>query len=165
MGQGENIPLPAGSPVADWKEARRFAGPLPFTFTYDAAREQRLIIEGVRENWKPVPVTVIEHQLCIPGPIEIEQCHPGQCFLSSGRFPIIGKKVKLSNGRIKKKKVPGRLNILSFNRHLYFIGLSVLAAVFVSRFFVQWPELLFLADRSRLCLWFFNAFSRVCLCV
>src|SRR5687767_4292358 len=28
----ENIPLPAGSPFTDLKEARRFAGPLPFTF-------------------------------------------------------------------------------------------------------------------------------------
>ena len=27
--------LPDGSPFADWKEARRFAGPLPFTFTYN----------------------------------------------------------------------------------------------------------------------------------
>ena len=26
------VPLPAGSPFADWTEARRFAGPLPFTF-------------------------------------------------------------------------------------------------------------------------------------
>ena len=29
----ENISLPVGSPFTDWKEARRFAGPLPFTFT------------------------------------------------------------------------------------------------------------------------------------
>lgn len=27
------IPLPSDSPFANWKEARRFAGPLPFTFT------------------------------------------------------------------------------------------------------------------------------------
>lgn len=52
--------LPEGSPFADWKQARRFAGPLPFTFTYDAERRNVLIVEGVRQNWKPRPVAV-EH--------------------------------------------------------------------------------------------------------
>ena len=57
----ENIALPTGSPFADWKEARRFAGPLPFTFTYNQANKKVLIIEGVRENWKPMPVKVIDY--------------------------------------------------------------------------------------------------------
>jgi uncharacterized protein YqjF (DUF2071 family) len=57
----ENIPLPANSPFADWKEARRFAGPLPFTFTYNPKDKRILIIEGVRENWKPLPVKVIDY--------------------------------------------------------------------------------------------------------
>jgi uncharacterized protein YqjF (DUF2071 family) len=57
---GENIPLPAESPFDDWKEARRFAGPLPFTFTYNPDEKTILIIEGVRENWKPSPVKVID---------------------------------------------------------------------------------------------------------
>lgn len=51
--------LPATAPFKNWKEARRFAGPLPFTFTYDAASGKVLIIEGVRENWIPQPVGVI----------------------------------------------------------------------------------------------------------
>ena len=45
-----------------WKEARRFAGPLPFTFTYSPEKKKVLIIEGVRENWKPNPVHIIEHK-------------------------------------------------------------------------------------------------------
>jgi hypothetical protein len=57
----ENISLPTGSPFADWKEARRFSGPLPFTFTYNQADKKVLIIEGVRENWKPTPVKVIDY--------------------------------------------------------------------------------------------------------
>ena len=57
---GENIHLPAGSPFTSWKEARRFAGPLPFTFTYNPASHKVLIIEGVRENWTPMPVKVID---------------------------------------------------------------------------------------------------------
>jgi uncharacterized protein YqjF (DUF2071 family) len=56
----EDIDLPAGSPFTDWKEARRFAGPLPFTFTYDKTNREVLIIEGVRQNWKPAPVKVID---------------------------------------------------------------------------------------------------------
>lgn len=53
-----DIPLPPSSPFTDWKEARRFAGPLPFTFTYNAVTKEVLIIEGVRENWTPRPATV-----------------------------------------------------------------------------------------------------------
>ena len=54
----EGIQLPVHSPFKDWAEARRFAGPLPFTFTYDPKSKEVLIIEGVRENWKPEPITV-----------------------------------------------------------------------------------------------------------
>ncbi len=55
------VPLPAGSPFKDWKEARRFAGPLPFTFTFNAKTREVLIVEGVRENWKPQPL-IVNHQ-------------------------------------------------------------------------------------------------------
>ena len=58
--EGE-ISLPENSPFADWKEARRFAGPLPFTFTYNSITKEVLIIEGVRQNWTPAPVRVIEY--------------------------------------------------------------------------------------------------------
>lgn len=54
------IALPEQSPFNDWKEARRFSGPLPFTFTYDPNKKEVLIIEGVREDWMPQPVEVIE---------------------------------------------------------------------------------------------------------
>jgi hypothetical protein len=55
----EDTSLPDRSPFADWKEARRFAGPLPFTFTYDPSTKKVLIIEGKRENWAPQPLKVI----------------------------------------------------------------------------------------------------------
>ena len=57
----EEVALPQHSPFTDWKEARRFAGPLPFTFTYNATTKEVLIIEGVRQNWTPVPVKVIDY--------------------------------------------------------------------------------------------------------
>lgn len=52
------IPLPENSPFRDWKDARKFSGPLPYTFTYDPASKEVLIVEGVRENWKPAPVKI-----------------------------------------------------------------------------------------------------------
>jgi len=57
----EEIQLPPDSPFKDWKEARRFAGPLPFTFTYNAATKEVLVIEGVRQNWTPAPVKVMDY--------------------------------------------------------------------------------------------------------
>lgn len=56
------VELPIGSPFSEWKEARRFAGPLPFTFTYNSEDNSVLIIEGVRSNWKPKAINVTEYQ-------------------------------------------------------------------------------------------------------
>lgn len=60
---GENISLPAGSPFRDWKEARRFAGPLPFTFSYLPQSHEVVIVQGVREHWVPTPVSVIKSEI------------------------------------------------------------------------------------------------------
>lgn len=59
-GEGE-IALPPASPFSDWKEARRFSGPLPFTFSWLPDKDQVLTIEGVRENWIPQPVKVLRY--------------------------------------------------------------------------------------------------------
>lgn len=50
--------LPAQSPFKDWREARRFAGPMPYTFTYKKQSNQVLSIKGVRTNWKPRPIEI-----------------------------------------------------------------------------------------------------------
>lgn len=55
------VPLPQHSPFTTWAEARRFAGPLPFTFSVDAQRV--LIVEGVREHWQPQPVAVASYHV------------------------------------------------------------------------------------------------------
>lgn len=49
---------PPGSPFADLLEARKFAGPLPFTFDYEAETHSIVRIEGQRERWDPRPVAV-----------------------------------------------------------------------------------------------------------
>jgi hypothetical protein len=51
-------PLPAESPFQDLVEARRFAGPLPFTFDYELETHSIVVIEGVRQHWHPEPVRV-----------------------------------------------------------------------------------------------------------
>lgn len=51
-------PLPEGSPFADLKEARKFAGPLPYTFDYEAETGSIVLIRGVRQRWDPQPVRV-----------------------------------------------------------------------------------------------------------
>ncbi len=43
----------------------------------------------------------------------------------------------------ERRKFQGVLNILSFNRHFYFAGLGVLALLIASRWFFEWPAILF----------------------
>jgi len=56
--ENRSAPLPDGSPFANWRDARRFAGPLPFTFDYEAETHSLVLIEGVRRDWHPNPVAV-----------------------------------------------------------------------------------------------------------
>jgi hypothetical protein len=52
--------LPNGSPFLSSHDARRFAGPMPFTFDYEAETNSIIRVEGVRKGWKPrlVPVSI-----------------------------------------------------------------------------------------------------------
>lgn len=49
----ETARLPEGSVFPDAKIARRFAGPMPFTFSHEPETGSILRIEGVRSNWVP----------------------------------------------------------------------------------------------------------------
>lgn len=57
-GEAPGSCLPESSPFADDREARRFCGPMPFTFSHDLRRGQVLIVEGIRSNWHPQLVRV-----------------------------------------------------------------------------------------------------------
>jgi hypothetical protein len=49
--------LPAGSPFASWTEARKFAGPMPYTFA--AEQDGRVVrVRGTRAHWEPRPVAL-----------------------------------------------------------------------------------------------------------
>jgi hypothetical protein len=50
--------LPEGTPFENTGDARKFAGPLPFTFDYESQTNSIIMIRGVREHWNPQPVAV-----------------------------------------------------------------------------------------------------------
>ena len=50
--------LPANSPFRSPLDARRFAGPLPWTFDHEAATDSIVMIHARRTNWRPTPVLV-----------------------------------------------------------------------------------------------------------
>ncbi|HEV3480386.1 MAG TPA: DUF2071 domain-containing protein [Gaiellaceae bacterium] len=56
-------PLPPTSPFASVEEARRFAGPLPFTFHHEPETGRLLSVRGLRSSWDPQPVAVDVHEL------------------------------------------------------------------------------------------------------
>jgi Uncharacterized conserved protein (COG2071) len=56
---GNDAPLPEGSPFPDWHTARLFAGPMPFTFSPEADG-RFVVIEGRRTEWVPRPVRILK---------------------------------------------------------------------------------------------------------
>lgn len=57
------VALPPHSPFPDWRTARRFAGPMPFTFSSNPANQTVTTVEGVREEWDPTPLTILQAQV------------------------------------------------------------------------------------------------------
>jgi hypothetical protein len=49
---------PASSVFPDLRTARRFAGPMPYTFDYEAETHSMIRVEGVRREWHPRPVEI-----------------------------------------------------------------------------------------------------------
>lgn len=87
------IQLPKNSPFKNWAEARRFAGPLPFTFTYNPATKEVLIIEGIRQNWTPKPIAVLEYNFSFLKSLELKNPILANAFIISD-IPYYWKKGK-----------------------------------------------------------------------
>jgi hypothetical protein len=49
----QDVALPAESPFANFAQARRYAGPLPYTFDYEPQTHSIIRIKGVRDSWEP----------------------------------------------------------------------------------------------------------------
>jgi Uncharacterized conserved protein (COG2071) len=72
----ETSTLPEGSPFENFRQARLFAGPLPFTFDYEEQTHSIVMIEGVREKWKPCPVAVDVPKITFFNRPPFEGCTP-----------------------------------------------------------------------------------------
>lgn len=59
--QGGRGELPPTSVFQSWEAARRYAGPMPFTF----ASEKRAIVSvaGTRAHWKPLPLALVDWRI------------------------------------------------------------------------------------------------------
>ncbi len=90
----ENISLPNDSPFANWQEARRFAGPLPFTFSYNQGKKEVLIIEGIRENWQPTPVKVLDYNFSFLNNLKLGDIKLANAFMIKN-IPYYWKKGKI----------------------------------------------------------------------
>jgi uncharacterized protein YqjF (DUF2071 family) len=55
--------LPASSPFRSSQDARRFAGPLPWTFDHEPETSSIVMIHGRRSTWRPQP-TAVEVKTC-----------------------------------------------------------------------------------------------------
>ena len=51
-------PVPPASPFGSLGEARKFAGPLPHTFDFEAATGSLVVVRATRTRWEPQPVGV-----------------------------------------------------------------------------------------------------------
>ena len=86
--------LPADSPFPNWQTARKYAGPLPFTFTYNRKKKEVLIIEGVRQNWIPQPVAVVEYKISFLDDLHLEKPKLANAFIIKN-IPYQWKKGKI----------------------------------------------------------------------
>ena len=88
------VNLPENSPFKDWKQARRFAGPLPFTFSYNAENQNVTIVEGVREDWTPTPVSVLHQEIAFLKTLNIKDLVLANAFVVEN-IPYFWKKGKI----------------------------------------------------------------------
>jgi uncharacterized protein YqjF (DUF2071 family) len=86
--------LPPHSPFNDWATARKFSGPLPFTFTYDSKTKEVLIIEGVRQNWIPQPVKVCSYDISFLNDLHLKDAVLANAFIIHN-IPYYWKKGKI----------------------------------------------------------------------
>jgi hypothetical protein len=68
--------LPEGSVFANAKEARRFAGPMPFTFDYEPETESMVVVEGVRKEWNPRLIQVDVSELSFLNQPPLDEARP-----------------------------------------------------------------------------------------
>jgi len=91
----ESAVLPEGSPFGDWQIARRFAGPMPFTFSAEDDGNF-VVIEGSRQDWVPRPLVVKKWQVSLFD----EQPLRGTKPILANAFAVEGVSYRWKKGRI-----------------------------------------------------------------
>lgn len=91
-------PLPPGSPFGDWVASRRFAGPMPFTFSPEG-RGDFIVVEGDRQNWTPRPVEIREWQVALFGEAPLAGVEP----VLANAFTVSGIPYRWKPGRLVQR--------------------------------------------------------------
>lgn len=159
LSESENY-LPPGSPFSSVREALKFAGPMPFTFDYEAETNSIIRVEGVREHWKPVPISVnvsranffrqppfesVEPKLCSAFFVENIPYHWNAGIRETLPSPAVdeaqvntggGASFQRNVNNTRKPRVEGMTRVVKFNWPLYAIaggGASALALLSLNR--------------------------------
>jgi uncharacterized protein YqjF (DUF2071 family) len=98
---GGKIGLPDDSPFPDWRTARRFAGPMPFTFS-PQDDGSFVVIEGTRAEWSPRPVRLLDWQVGIFQDSPLADATP----LPANAFAVNDIYYRWERGRIVKSTKP-----------------------------------------------------------
>jgi hypothetical protein len=91
----ETAALPEGSPFGDWQTARRFAGPMPFTFSAEDDGTF-MVIEGSRQDWVPRPVAVKKWEVSLFDETPLRETEP----ILANAFAVEGVSYRWEKGRI-----------------------------------------------------------------
>ena len=82
-GRLEEGGLPAGSVFPNERIARRFCGPMPFTFDYEPETHSIIRIKGVRSSWRPTLVDIHVDRLAF-----FERYFPGVPYRLASAFTV-----------------------------------------------------------------------------
>ncbi|MGY6648542.1 DUF2071 domain-containing protein [Wenyingzhuangia sp. IMCC45574] len=63
LNQVKETQLPIQSPFRTWREARKFAGPMQYTFSYSKKSNKVIIVKAIRKNWKPQPLSITNYHI------------------------------------------------------------------------------------------------------
>ncbi len=140
--------LPAQSPFRTLHDARRFAGPMPYTFDYEPQTHSIVAIRGRRESWSPRLVPVEIRTMSFFDGARFRGVEP---ILASAfyvhdipyrwergvRHPLTGKAAR------RRSAFEGMLQIVRFNAPLYALG--TLAALVAAAAAIALPAPVWLA--------------------
>ncbi len=88
---------PDGSPFPDLRTARRFAGPMPYTFS-PRGDGTFVVIEGRRQDWAPRPIEVAAWQVSLFDETPLRDAKP----ILANAFALEGVSYRWERGRIMR---------------------------------------------------------------